>query len=147
MFKGSMVALVTPMHDNGDIDEVSFCELIEWHITAQTQALIIAGTTGESATLTLQEQVNLMKKAVDCSAGRIPIIAGTGSNATHHAIELTSLAKKAGATACLIVTPYYNKPTQSGLFAHYQAIASKVMIPIILYNVPVAQRVISCLTL
>lgn len=136
MFKGSMVALVTPMHSDGSIDQKSFQDLIEWHIAAKTNALIIAGTTGESATLSAEEQHELIRDAVKISAKRIPIIAGTGSYATKHAILLTEFAKKAGADAALIVTPYYNKPPQNGLFEHYKTIAEKVSLPIILYNVP-----------
>ncbi len=136
MFKGSMVALVTPMHANGSVDKKSFHDLIEWHIASKTAALIIAGTTGESATLTTKEQLGLIQDAVHISGKRIPIIAGTGSNCTQHAIELTELAEKNGADAALIVTPYYNKPPQNGLFEHYKAIAEKTTLPIILYNVP-----------
>lgn len=136
MFKGSMVALVTPMHADGSIDKNSFRDLIEWHISEKTAALIIAGTTGESATLTTTEQADLIEDAVKISAKRIPIIAGTGSNSTHHAIELTKLAESKGADGALIVTPYYNKPPQNGLFEHYETIAEKTSLPIILYNVP-----------
>lgn len=135
-FTGSMVALVTPMLDDGSIDKSALRELIEWHIQSKTTALIIAGTTGESATLSADEQFELISLAVQCAAKRIPIIAGTGSNSTRTAIKLTENAKKAGADACLIVTPYYNKPTQQGLYAHYKAIAESTDLPIILYNVP-----------
>ncbi|HEX2549536.1 MAG TPA: 4-hydroxy-tetrahydrodipicolinate synthase [Gammaproteobacteria bacterium] len=136
MFKGSMVALVTPMHANGSIDQQSFHDLIEWHIAAKTNALIIAGTTGESATLSQEEQTDLIQSAVEISGKRIPIIAGTGSNSTQHALELTQLAEEKGADAALIVTPYYNKPPQNGLYEHYKFIAEKTTLPIILYNVP-----------
>lgn len=136
MFKGSMVALVTPMHEDGSIDNYCLAELIEWHIAAKTAALIIAGTTGESATLEPNEHADLIVFAVKQAAGRIPIIAGTGTNSTRTTIKLSEHAKKAGADACLIVTPYYNKPTQNGLFLHYKTIAETVGMPIILYNVP-----------
>lgn len=136
MFKGSIVALVTPMQADGSIDKKSLHDLIEWHIRAKTDGLVIAGTTGESATLTEDEQFTLISDVVKQVAGRIPVIAGTGTHSTQHTIALTRQAKKAGADAALIVTPYYNKPTQAGLVAHYKAIAEAVNIPIILYNVP-----------
>lgn len=136
MFNGSMVALITPMHDDGSIDTNAFHDLIEWHIAAKTDALIIAGTTGESATLDHREHLALIESAVKQAAKRIPIIAGTGTNATRSTIALTLAAKEAGADGALIVTPYYNKPTQAGLYAHYKAIAQAVKWPIILYNVP-----------
>lgn len=135
-FQGSMVALVTPMHEDGTIDKKAFCDLIEWHIQAKTSAIIITGTTGESATLDVAEQQELIALAIKQAAGRLPIIAGTGTNSTQKTIKLTEAAKAAGAAACLIVTPYYNKPTQNGLYEHYKAVAEKVNIPIILYNVP-----------
>lgn len=136
MFQGSMVALVTPMQEDGTIDKNAFIELIEWHIRSGTTALIIAGTTGESATLDHAEQEELIRLAVKQAAGRIPVIAGTGSNSTQITIELSLNAQKAGAEACLVVTPYYNKPTQEGLYQHYKTLAEKVSLPIILYNVP-----------
>jgi 4-hydroxy-tetrahydrodipicolinate synthase len=136
MIQGSIVALVTPMTENGAIDELSLKKLIEFHIEQGTDALVAVGTTGESATLTEDEHCALIKLVVDTVAGRIPVIAGTGANCTREAISLTQKAKLAGADACLLVTPYYNKPTQEGLFLHYQAIASAVDIPQILYNVP-----------
>lgn len=136
MFKGSLVALVTPMHMDGSIDEKSLYDLIEWHIASKTQGLVIAGTTGEGATLNDAEQYQILTTVVKQVGGRIPVIAGTGSYSTHHAAELTKQAKQAGCDGALIVTPYYNKPTQQGLFEHYQYIAKKVTIPIILYNVP-----------
>ncbi len=136
MLKGSLVALVTPMQADGTIDKKSLHELVEWHIAEKTEGLIIAGTTGEGSTLTEDEQYALIADVVTQVAGRIPVIAGTGSNSTHHTISLTRNAKKAGADAALIVTPYYNKPTQNGLVAHYQAVTDKVSLPIILYNVP-----------
>lgn len=135
-FKGSMVALITPMHQDGSIDTKAFQDLIDWHIHSNTKALIISGTTGESATLDPDEQFELIKMAVKHSGGRIPIIAGTGTNATRTTIKLTENAKRAGADACLVVTPYYNKPTQNGLFEHYKTVAEKSELPIILYNVP-----------
>ncbi|WP_347988909.1 4-hydroxy-tetrahydrodipicolinate synthase [Methylomonas sp. AM2-LC] len=136
MIQGSIVALVTPMTENGAVDELSLKKLIEFHIEQGTDALVAVGTTGESATLDEDEHCALIKLMVDCVAGRIPVIAGTGANCTREAISLTKKAKLAGADACLLVTPYYNKPTQEGLFLHYQAIAAAVDIPQILYNVP-----------
>lgn len=136
MYNGSMVALVTPMHQDGSIDINAFAALIEWHIHAKTQALIIAGTTGESATLDKEEHYKLLQFAVKCANGRIPIIAGTGTNATRSTIALTESAQTAGADAALIVTPYYNKPSQAGLYQHYKSVARQSKLPIILYNVP-----------
>ncbi len=136
MFTGSMVALVTPMHDNGAIDYKALNELIEWHIAAKTNALIIAGTTGESATLEPDEKFELISHVVKQAAKRIPVIAGTGTNSTATSLKLTENAKRAGADACLLVTPYYNKPTQMGLYEHYKLIAEKTTLPLILYNVP-----------
>jgi 4-hydroxy-tetrahydrodipicolinate synthase len=136
MFAGSMVALVTPMQENGAIDKKSLQELLSWHIKAKTTAIILAGSTGEAATLEHDEQFDLISFAVQYAAKRIPIIAGTGTNSTKKTIKLTENAKKAGADACLIVTPYYNKPPQKGLYQHYKLIADTVDIPIILYNVP-----------
>ncbi|OGT38167.1 MAG: 4-hydroxy-tetrahydrodipicolinate synthase [Gammaproteobacteria bacterium RIFCSPHIGHO2_12_FULL_38_14] len=136
LFKGSIVALITPMTETGAIDQESFKELIEWHIASKTDGIVIAGTTGESATLDADEQFELISLAVDQAAKRIPIIAGTGTNSTKTTIKLTENAKRAKADACLVVTPYYNKPTQNGLFSHYQAIADAVDLPMILYNVP-----------
>ncbi|PTQ88528.1 4-hydroxy-tetrahydrodipicolinate synthase [Agitococcus lubricus] len=136
MITGSLVALVTPMQDNGDIDWPALKQLVEWHIAEGTHAIVAVGTTGESATLDVDEHCAVIKAVVDTAAGRIPIIAGTGANSTREAIELTKSAKEAGADACLLVTPYYNKPTQEGLFQHYKAIAEAVDIPQILYNVP-----------
>ncbi|MDH5230092.1 MAG: 4-hydroxy-tetrahydrodipicolinate synthase [Gammaproteobacteria bacterium] len=136
MFQGSMVALVTPMNNDGSIDYASLDKLIEFHVDAKTDAIVAVGTTGESATLTEEEHCAVVRHVVNKAAGRIPVIAGTGSNNTHEAIELTACAKDAGADAVLLVTPYYNKPSQHGLIAHYQAIAAAVDIPQILYNVP-----------
>lgn len=136
MIQGSIVALVTPMTEDGAVDQDSLKKLIEFHIEQGTDALVAVGTTGESATLDEDEHCQVIKFTVDCVAGRIPVIAGTGANCTREAIALTQRAKAAGADACLLVTPYYNKPTQEGLFLHYQAIAEAVDIPQILYNVP-----------
>lgn len=136
MITGSIVALVTPMQDDGAIDWATLEKLIEYHIQAGTSALVIAGTTGESATLTVPEHCEIIRFAVEQSGGRMPIIAGTGSNSTHEAIELTVAAAEVGADASLLVTPYYNRPTQEGLYQHFCAVAESVNIPIILYNVP-----------
>src|SRR5690606_31531714 len=136
MFKGSLVALVTPMRDDGSVDNDALASLIDWHVDAGTAGLIIAGTTGESATLETQEHVALLAAAVELAAGRIPIIAGTGSNSTRQTLSLTSKAAELGVDACLLVVPYYNKPGQAGLFQHYRAIAEAVKCPLILYNVP-----------
>ncbi len=136
MFQGSMVALVTPMQEDGTIDQTAFKALIEWQVRSKTNALVISGTTGESATLDHAEQDEIIRLAVKQAAGRVPVIAGTGSNSTRAALQLTLNAKKAGAAACLVVTPYYNKPTQEGLYQHYKTLAEKAALPIILYNVP-----------
>lgn len=134
--KGSIPALITPMLEDGSIDEKALCDLIDWHIQSGSDALVIAGTTGESATLDRDEHFKLIALAVKHAAGRIPIIAGAGTNATRTTLQLVDNAKRAGADACLIVTPYYNKPTQNGLYAHYKTIAEHTSLPIILYNVP-----------
>lgn len=131
-----MVALVTPMKEDGTIDYDALDTLVEWHIAAQTNALVVAGTTGECATLEPEEHYELISSVVAKAAGRIPVIAGTGTNSTHTTIKLSEGAKRAGAQACLIVTPYYNKPTQKGLYQHYKTIAERVQHPIIIYNVP-----------
>ena len=137
MITGSIVALVTPMHaDSLDVDWKALEQLIEWHIEQGTNGLVAVGTTGESATLSVAEHSRVISAAVEISNGRIPVIAGTGANCTREAIELTESAKQAGADACLLVTPYYNKPTQEGLYLHYKAIAEAVDIDQILYNVP-----------
>ncbi len=136
MFKGSMVALVTPMHDNGSVDDAALADLVEFHIEAGTDAIVAVGTTGESATLTVPEHTHVIKRVVDIVGKRTPVIAGTGANSTAEAIELTRHAVDAGVDACLLVTPYYNKPTQAGLIQHFTAIAGAVSIPQILYNVP-----------
>ncbi len=136
MFKGSMVALVTPMLSNGDVDYAQLEALINFHLEAGTNALVIAGTTGESATLSPKEHCALLQRSYEIINHRLPMIAGTGANSTSEAIELTLCARAAGAEAALLVTPYYNKPTQKGLVLHHQAIASAVDIPQLLYNVP-----------
>lgn len=136
MITGSIVALVTPMHGDGSIDWDSFAGLLEWHVEQGTDAVVAVGTTGESATVDVAEHTSIIKFTVDTINKRIPVIAGTGANSTSEAIELTQRAKSAGADACLLVTPYYNKPTQEGLYRHHMAIADAVQIPQILYNVP-----------
>ena len=134
--KGSIVALVTPMESDGSIAWQSLFDLIDWHIESGTSGLVLVGTTGESATIDVAEHVQIIEQSSRHAKERIPIIAGTGANSTKEAIYLTSAAKKVGADAVLLVTPYYNKPTQSGLIAHYLEIANEVEIPQILYNVP-----------
>jgi 4-hydroxy-tetrahydrodipicolinate synthase len=136
MFQGSIVALVTPMFEDGAIDETSLQALVDFHIENQSDALVAVGTTGESATLDEHEHCYLVRRIVEMSAGRIPVIAGTGANSTREAIDLTRCALDAGADACLLITPYYNKPTQEGLYRHHKAIAEAVPVPQILYNVP-----------
>lgn len=136
MIQGSIVALITPMTEDGAVDEASLKRLVEFHIEQGSDALVAVGTTGESATLDEDEHCAVIKLIVDQVAGRIPVIAGTGANCTREAIHLTQRAKQVGADACLLVTPYYNKPTQEGLYLHYQAVAEAVDIPQILYNVP-----------
>ncbi len=136
MFHGSMVALVTPMRDDGSVDDDALAQLIEFHISAGTDAIVAVGTTGESATLDEPEHCELIARTVELVNGRIPVIAGTGANSTTEAISLTRCAMQAGADACLLVTPYYNKPTQEGLYLHHKAVAEAVAIPQILYNVP-----------
>ncbi|AZC23188.1 MULTISPECIES: 4-hydroxy-tetrahydrodipicolinate synthase [Pseudomonas] len=136
MIAGSMVALVTPMDAQGNLDWDSLSKLVDFHLQEGTNAIVAVGTTGESATLDVDEHIEVIRRVVDQVAGRIPVIAGTGANSTREAIELTSNAKIAGADACLLVTPYYNKPTQEGLYQHFRTIAEAVDIPQILYNVP-----------
>lgn len=136
MLQGSMVALVTPMTADGALDEAALRRLVDWHVAEGTDAIIAVGTTGESATLDEEEHCYVIRLVVELVAGRIPVIAGTGANSTTEAIELTRCAKAAGADACLLVTPYYNKPTQLGLYLHHKAVAEAVDIPQILYNVP-----------
>lgn len=135
MFSGSMVAIVTPFH-NGAIDEEKLRELIAFQIENGTSAIVPCGTTGESATLTHEEHSRVVSITIEAVQKKVPVIAGTGSNSTQEAIQLTQRAKKSGADAALLITPYYNKPTQEGLYLHYQAVAEAVDIPIILYNVP-----------
>ncbi|VAW81441.1 4-hydroxy-tetrahydrodipicolinate synthase [hydrothermal vent metagenome] len=136
MFHGSMVALVTPMREDGAVDQDSLEALIEFHIAEGSDAIVAVGTTGESATIDEREHCELLRQFVDIAAGRIPVIAGTGANSTREAIDLTRCGMQAGADACLLVTPYYNKPTQEGLYQHYKLIAESVPVPQILYNVP-----------
>jgi 4-hydroxy-tetrahydrodipicolinate synthase len=136
MFHGSMVALITPMHEDGAIDEDALQRLIEWHIENHTDAIVSVGTTGESATLDEDEHCHVIRRTVEIAAGRLPVIAGTGANSTREAIDLTRCAQQVGADACLLVTPYYNKPTQEGLYRHFLAVAEAVPVPQILYNVP-----------
>lgn len=136
MITGSIVALVTPMHADGSVDWASLERILDLHIQSGTGAIGAVGTTGESATLSTPEHCEVIKYCVDYIAGRIPVVAGTGSNSTREAIELTAAAADAGADACLLVTPYYNKPTQRGLYLHFQAVAEAVAVPNILYNVP-----------
>ena len=136
MITGSIVALVTPMHPDGAIDWPTMARLIEYHIESGTAGLGVVGTTGESPTLTVPEHCELIRFAVEQAGGRIPVVAGTGGNSTHEAIELTVAAAEAGADYSLSVTPYYNKPTQQGLFEHFQSVARAVNLPILLYNVP-----------
>ncbi len=135
MFGGSIVALVTPMHEDGSLDLGALGRLVEFHVDAGTDAIVISGTTGESPCLTTRELEVLLRAALEAAAGRITIIGGSGSNSTARAVELTGVVREAGAAAALVVTPYYNKPTQQGLFLHYQAVA-RVGLPVILYNVP-----------
>ncbi|MYM84426.1 4-hydroxy-tetrahydrodipicolinate synthase [Duganella sp. FT50W] len=136
MIKGSIVAIVTPMHADGSLDFEGLNQLIDWHIAEGTDSIVIAGTTGESATVSVEEHCALIKAAVTKVAGRIPVIAGAGGNSTAEAIKLTSFAKEAGADATLQVVPYYNRPTQEGMYQHFKAIATAVDLPVILYNVP-----------
>jgi len=136
MITGSIVALLTPMHADGSIDWASLELLLDMHLAKGTSAVVAVGTTGESATLSVPEHCELIHHCVKYVNGRMPVIAGTGSNSTAEAIELTQVAAKAGVDACLLVTPYYNRPTQRGLFEHFKAIAEKVSVPQILYNVP-----------
>jgi 4-hydroxy-tetrahydrodipicolinate synthase len=136
MITGSIVALVTPMHSDGRVDWASLERLLDIHVAAGTAAIVAGGTTGESATLSIPEHCEVIKHCVDYIAGRMPIVAGTGANSTREAIELTGNAKEVGADACLLVTPYYNRPTQRGLYEHFKAVAEAVDVPQILYNVP-----------
>ncbi|KAB2873923.1 MAG: 4-hydroxy-tetrahydrodipicolinate synthase [Burkholderiaceae bacterium] len=133
---GSIVALVTPMLDNGDIDYAGLRRLIDWHIAEGTDCIGVVGTTGESPTVTVEEHCEIIRVAVEHAAGRVPIMAGAGGNSTHEAIELSRYAKKVGADCTLQVVPYYNKPSQEGMYRHFRAIAEAVDIPVVLYNVP-----------
>ncbi|MEW5837904.1 MAG: 4-hydroxy-tetrahydrodipicolinate synthase [Pseudomonadota bacterium] len=136
MFHGSMVALVTPMRADGALDFAALQRLVEWHIAEGTDVIVAVGTTGESSTLDVNEHLEVVQRTVDYVAGRIPVIAGTGANSTREAVELSSRAVSLGVDGCLLVTPYYNKPTQEGLYRHYMAIAEAVPAPLVLYNVP-----------
>jgi 4-hydroxy-tetrahydrodipicolinate synthase len=136
MITGSLVAIVTPMREDGALDLAAFRKLIDWHVAEGTDGIVVVGTTGESPTVDFDEHKELIRIAVQHSKGRIPIIAGTGGNSTAEAIELSESAKKAGATASLSVVPYYNKPTQEGMYQHFRKIAESVDLPMILYNVP-----------
>ena len=135
MFQGSFVALITPFRD-GEVDEQAFQSLVEWHIREGTHGLVPCGTTGESPTLSHAEHKRVVELCIEAAAGRVPVIAGAGSNSTREAIELTEHAKEAGADATLHVTPYYNKPTQEGLYHHFKAIADAVDLPVFIYNIP-----------
>ena len=136
MFKGSLVALITPMRPDGSLDEKAYADFVEWQIAEGTHGIVPVGTTGESPTLSHDEHKRIVQIAVEVSHGRVPVIAGAGSNSTAEAIELAQHARAAGADAILVVTPYYNKPTQEGLFLHFTAIADAADIPMILYNIP-----------
>jgi 4-hydroxy-tetrahydrodipicolinate synthase len=136
MFKGSLVALITPMRADGSVDERAFADFVDWQVNEGTHGIVPVGTTGESPTLNHNEHKRVVEIAVEVARGRVPVIAGTGSNSTEEAISLTRHAKECGADAALIVTPYYNKPTQEGLFLHFTAIANAVELPIIIYNIP-----------
>lgn len=136
MFTGSIVALVTPMDDKGHVDRASLKKLVDYHVASGTSAIVAVGTTGESATLNHDEHVNVVLQTLELADGRIPVIAGAGANATSEAIALTERFNDSGVVGCLSVTPYYNKPTQEGLFQHFRAIAACTDLPQILYNVP-----------
>lgn len=136
MIKGSIVAIVTPMREDGSLDLARLKSLIDWHVAEGTDGIVIVGTTGESPTVNVEEHCELIRTAVGHAAGRVPVIAGTGANSTAEAIELSQFAKSAGADGILSVVPYYNKPTQEGLYQHFRTIAEAVDIPVILYNVP-----------
>ena len=136
LMTGSMVAIATPMHEDGSLDYPALRSLLDWHVAEGTDAIVIVGTSGESPTVSVEEHCELIRVAVEQIKGRISVIAGTGGNSTREAIELTEFAKKVGANASLQVVPYYNKPTQDGMYAHFKTIAEKVDLPVILYNVP-----------
>ncbi|GAB2655520.1 4-hydroxy-tetrahydrodipicolinate synthase [Vibrio panuliri] len=136
MFSGSIVALITPFTQDGEVDYVSLKKLVDFHVAAGTDGIVAVGTTGESTTLTIEEHVKVVHKTVEFAEGRIPVIAGAGANATHECITFSRLLNNSGIVGCLSVTPYYNKPTQEGLYQHYKAIAAETDLPQILYNVP-----------
>ena len=136
MFHGSLTALVTPMHEDGRIDEDAYARLIDWQIAEGTSGLVPVGTTGESPTLSHEEHKRVVELAVAGAKGRVPVLAGAGSNSTAEAISLAQHAQKAGADGVLVVTPYYNKPTQEGLYRHFKAIAESISIPVVIYNIP-----------
>jgi 4-hydroxy-tetrahydrodipicolinate synthase len=136
VLKGSLVALVTPFHESGEVDYDSLESLVQWHIDEGTNGIVSVGTTGESATLSIEEHLEVIKKTIEYASGKIPIIAGTGANSTQEAVDLTRESQALGADYSLLVTPYYNKPTQAGLIQHYEKIASEIDMPQILYNVP-----------
>lgn len=136
MLRGSIVALVTPMHANGDVDWAALEKLVQWHLDSGTHGIVPMGTTGESATLDTDEHLKVIRRTIEIVAKQVPVIAGTGSNSTSEAIHQTQAAAKFGTDACLIVTPYYNKPTQEGLYQHYRAISQACDVPVVLYNVP-----------
>jgi len=136
VLKGSLVALVTPFHESGEVDYDSLESLVQWHIDEGTNGIVSVGTTGESATLSIEEHLEVIKKTVEYASGKIPIIAGTGANSTQEAVDLTRESQALGADYSLLVTPYYNKPTQAGLIKHYEKIAFEIDMPQILYNVP-----------
>jgi 4-hydroxy-tetrahydrodipicolinate synthase len=133
---GSIVALVTPMHEDGRVDFDALRRLVDWHVEEGTDGIVAVGTTGESPTLSVEEHCEVIRVTIEQAAGRIPVIAGTGGNATHEAIELTRFAKQAGAHSSLQVVPYYNRPSQEGMYRHFKAVAEAVDLPILLYNVP-----------
>ena len=136
MFKGSFVALITPMRDDGAVDEQALAHFVDWQVQQGTEGVVPVGTTGESPTLSHAEHMRVVEITVEVAAGRVPVLAGAGSNSTSEAIELARHAKQAGADGVLVVTPYYNKPTQEGLFQHYAAIADAVDLPLMIYNIP-----------
>ncbi|MFY2509314.1 4-hydroxy-tetrahydrodipicolinate synthase [Vibrio pectenicida] len=136
MFSGSIVALITPFTHDGEVDFASLKKLVDFHVESGSNGIVAVGTTGESATLTVEEHVKVVTKAVEFADGRIPVIAGTGANATHESVTFSRLLNNSGVSGCLSVTPYYNKPTQEGLYQHYKAIAEESDVPQILYNVP-----------
>ena len=133
---GSLVALVTPMHEDGSIDYACLRKLVDWHVAEGTACLVVVGTTGESPTVSVEEHCEIIRVAVEHAAGRLPIMAGAGANATSEAIELSRFAKKVGAQCTLQVVPYYNRPSQEGMYRHFRAVAEAVDIPMFLYNVP-----------